>query len=265
MARWSLISVVFLSFLLLNLCTPGVNGHAPHAPRHGSHHHAAHAAFQRRNSTATAGDGTHMTLDDARELVAQFQQAMAQANAANQQNPRANNYTIYNKTDVEAAAKPAPYLEYSSNSTAAKKRRRAVWRRQVSNNTAATNSPTLSYTIPPEVAEAARTLAEANPPDTSSEEYDAIVARMKQQYAPKNNNTNVMPQVLQRPSGLLGIVDALPDANSNATAAAHSSASSKRASTDFWIEKMAQLGSSPSAPAGYKVNTHALPSFQTAR
>ncbi len=115
------------------------------------------------------------------------------------------------------------------------------------------DSSTLSYTIPPEVVEAARLLAEANPPNASSDEYDAAVARMKQQYAPKNNDTNAMPQTLQRPSGLLEGFGAIPAAVDNDTAAAHSSAFSRRASTDFWIEKITQSGLSPFAPAGYKV------------
>ncbi len=170
---------------------------------------------------------------------------MAEANAAIRQALRLNNYTIYNKTDVQEAVKPAPYLGYGNSSTAAEKKRRVVWRRQLStngtnddSNSTAADSSTFSYTIPPEVVEAARLLAEANPPDSSSDEYDAIVARMKQQYAPKNNDTNAMLQVLQLPSGLLEGLGAFPEAGDNDTAAAHSSAFSRRASTDFWMEKM---------------------------
>ncbi len=70
-----------------------------------------------------------MTLDDARKLVAQFQEAMAEANAAIRETLRPNNYTVYNKTDVQEAVKPALYLGYGNSSTAAEKKRCVVWRR----------------------------------------------------------------------------------------------------------------------------------------
>ncbi len=63
MARRSLVSAVLFSFLFLGLCSSGVNGYSPYASHHGSYHHGAHLAFQKRNLT-------QMTLDDARKLVA---------------------------------------------------------------------------------------------------------------------------------------------------------------------------------------------------
>lgn len=197
----------------------------------------------------TPSTGTNITLGDEKDIVAKFHEAMAIANAGIRENPRTNIYTVYNKSDIQDAVKPAPYLEYdTTNSTTAQKLRRSLWRRQLSNETSPRNSSTQSYTIPPEVVEAARILAEAYPPDASANEYDAIVVRMKEKYAPKNNDTNAMPQVLQQPSGLLEYVANVSEAD---PAIASSGARlEKRAASDFWMENIVQLGSSPLAPPG---------------
>lgn len=194
-----------------------------------------------------------MTLDEAKDIVSKFQEAMARANAAIRENPHRNNYTVYNKTDIQDAAKPAPYLTYDSGTNISSDATRRLRHRVVYNDTAPTNSSGLSYTIPPEVVEAARLVAEAHPPDASADEYDAVVARMKEKYAPKNNDTNAMPQVLQAPSGLLEFVGNATGTNTTTKSASASSATAKRAAADFWMENISQSGSSPFAPAGYKV------------
>lgn len=204
-----------------------------------------------------------MSLDDAQQIVASFQKAMGEANAAIRENPRKNDYAIWNKTAIEEAIKPAPYLEYSSgNATLSEnlKLRRSLWSRQLSSNDTASpprtsNSSSLSYTIPPEVVEAARVLAEANPPDTSSDAYDAIVKRIRAKYMSNKNDTNVMKQVLQSPSGLEEIQITVANASESDPYLVTSGplGSQKRAATKFWMETTAQSGSSPFAPAGYKV------------
>lgn len=227
---------------------PSVSGHG-HS-HHSSHHHA-HAQLHDRSANSTT-DGWGISLEEAKDIIAKFQESMATANAASRKNPRLNNYTVFSKTEVQQAVKPAPYLPYDTgNSTAARR-----LRRQLSNSTdniaaSGNSSVTTSYTIPPEVVEAARILAEANPPDTSSDKYDALVTSFKGRYAPKKNDTNVMPQVLQRGSGLFEYVGNVSGAESTVTKPG--SSSTKRAAAKFWLENIAQLGSSPYAPSGYKV------------
>jgi hypothetical protein len=241
MAMWRVGDIAAILYVLTIFCFAlSVHGH-------GSQHHApAHVHIPKRAAVA------NVTLAEAKDVVARFQEAMTQANAAILANPRKNNYTIYTETEVKDAVKPAPLLEYdNSNSTVAQKLRRSYWRRQLSNETTPGNSSALSYTIPPEVIEAARIVAEANPPVLSSAEYDSIVASMKERNAPRNNDTNAMPQILQNPSGLLEYVGNVTGANP--AVVAPTTKHKKRAASDFWMQNIIQRGSSPYAPAGYKV------------
>lgn len=239
MARCLLVLAAFLSVLIWPSFIPLVDCHGSH-PQH--------------TLTGTAGTRENVTFEEAQDVVTGFQDAMARANAAIRKRPQKNKYEVYNKTSVQEAAKPAPYLEYdTADSTVGQKLRRRFLRRQSSNETVSSNPSMRSYTIPPEVVEAARIVAEANPPDTSTEDYDAIVTHLKEKYYPKTKDTNAMPQVLQQPSGLLGYLNHVLGAD---PAIAESVATSKKpAPADFWMENIAQRGSSPFAPTDYQVRT----------
>ncbi|PTB47605.1 carbohydrate-binding module family 50 protein [Trichoderma harzianum CBS 226.95] len=105
------------------------------------------------------------------------------------------------------------------------------------------NVSSSAYTIPPEVVEAARIMAESTPQQPAGDHAD-IAARIKQKYSHKLNDTNA-PKHLGTPEGRLGAW-AMPDSVGN------SSEVLKRDSS-YWMLTMPQLGSNPYAPSGYKV------------
>lgn len=83
-----------------------------------------------------------------------------------------------------------------------------------------------------------------------------MIASLKARFAPKLNDTNVMPQRMKRPSGLVQYVppNELPLTTQNGSqVAGPPQVLSVRDSTTYWQETIPQLGESPFAPAGYKV------------
>ncbi|KAK3291667.1 pectate lyase superfamily protein-domain-containing protein [Chaetomium fimeti] len=205
--------------------------------------------------------------------------AMAVANQAILEAPSENVARVQGSKSRRSKGKKARPLDYSgefdqhANGT--------VFRRDNGNNrTTGATFTRESYTVPSEVAEAARIMAEANslPPV----DYDALLADVRARMSRRKahlNDTNAMPQKLQSPSGL---VEYVPPAElaitvQNGTQVAgpqhpddlssdYTDASSpdgakphvgntKRAAvaTTFWMETMTQRGSAPHAPAGYQV------------
>ena len=225
-SRFNMLVSIFLlliTFFDHGLVSAATDNHVHHLPYPKLH------SFARRNATASG----NMTLEAARLLLAQGQAAMALANARILENPRSNNYTVLNSTELEKTREPAPLLDYT-NSTA-----------------------TLSYTVPPELAEAARIVAEASPPSTDRSEYTALLETVKAKFLPPVSDTNVMPPVLKRPSGLLEVVREAPSvyrfAGNASDVAVASPHIEKRDGNSWWMATIQQRGSSPFAPAGYKV------------
>ena len=246
-SRFNMLVSIFLlliTFFDHGLVSAATDNHVHHLPYPKLH------SFARRNATASG----NMTLEAARLLLAQGQAAMALANARILENPRSNNYTVLNSTELEKTREPAPLLDYT-NSTAATLRRRQL----AGNGTADGNSTaTLSYTVPPELAEAARIVAEASPPSTDRSEYTALLETVKAKFLPPVSDTNVMPPVLKRPSGLLEVVREAPSvyrfAGNASDVAVASPHIEKRDGNSWWMANIQQRGSSPFAPAGYKVS-----------
>ncbi|CAK7227466.1 hypothetical protein SBRCBS47491_006577 [Sporothrix bragantina] len=192
---------------------------------------------------------------------------MASANGFILENPKRNARSPGNSSTISEAKQPAPYLAYgatSGNGSSTVQRRS----NQTASNTHASNFTGSSYSVPPEVVAAAKLLAEADTPAAHPVSAQEIVAQLQadslKMTGPKPNNTNVMPQKMKRPSGLVQFVpqDEIQVVTSNGFvvngsfvdgSATNGSTVTKRASTEYWQETMTQLGTSPYAPAGYKV------------
>ncbi|KAK1767906.1 pectate lyase superfamily protein-domain-containing protein [Phialemonium atrogriseum] len=253
-----------------------------HSHNHRTHdkiHQVLHEHHVRRNASSLASNGTAAAVPgSAEDIIARFQQAMAVANQAILEAPKENVPQVQNSTTRRRKRTKAQPLDYSgdfhqhANGT--------VFRRGTNGTTVSgsnSNSTTFtreSYTVPPEVAEAARILAEANPLPPA--DYDVLLADVRARMAKRKvhlNDTNMMPQKMQRPSGLVEYVppaelaitvqngtqvagpehpvdDYLDDTDEEADPSAKLA---KRAATTFWMETMTQRGSAPYAPAGYKV------------
>lgn len=188
-------------------------------------------------------------IGSAEDIIARFQQAMAVANQAILEAPKENAPNSTTRAGKRTWARPLNYSRESDRHDNV-----AVSRGRI--NGSAASSTRKSYTVPPEVAEAARILAEANPPPPS--DYDSILADVRAQVARRKTHladTNVMPQKTQHPSGLFEYVAQAGPAImvENDTDETDATKFSKRAATSFWMETMDQRGSAPYAPADYKV------------
>lgn len=204
-------------------------------------------------------------------LVAAGQQAMAHANADILRNPRRNRYEILSGTQLEGSKKPAPELQLPESGLLTS----TMQARQGENLKTNTSGSITGYTVPESLAQAARSLAQAPVPRTSSSSadvfgsiFEGLVLRFREQ----TNDTNAMPQMLQGGSNALmaGIITpghgyqlATTDQSQNdasiesplerrqAQGAAENTTST---SQSFWMEVVNQNGASPFAAAeDYKV------------
>ena len=261
-------------FLLIFAICLAVQPLLAHGHVHRASHGKAHELFHlqqhdRRNASSAAGN---VTAGSAGDIIARFQQAMAAANQAILAAPKQNTPAVQNATTRRRQGLQAPPLDYSED--ALRHANATVARRSALNSTAAGNQTSFdrqSYTVPAEVVEAARILAEANPlPPT---DYQALLADVNVRTAKRKahfNDTNAMPQTTQRPSGLVEYVRAedlaitvqngtqvagpeQPDAGTDAGNDAGNARVSRRAATTFWMETITQRGTAPYAPADYKV------------
>ncbi|KAK3937477.1 pectate lyase superfamily protein-domain-containing protein [Diplogelasinospora grovesii] len=196
-----------------------------------------------------------ISLEEAQAIVAGFQKAMGVTNKHILNNPQRNVHKLMNSTGQAMSRRTAAPLAYTpgGNGTA------AVLNRRATNQTATAQNVT-SYTVPAEVIKAARMLAEssaASSPGTSREDYASMVANLRAKFNVPQSDTNVPPQRLKSPSGLVEYVpyNQLPEVIQNGSAVTGPVARRAAAAdnTSYWQETMTQLGSAPYAPSGYKV------------
>ncbi|KAI8255747.1 hypothetical protein K4K56_007772 [Colletotrichum sp. SAR 10_98] len=233
---------------------------AAHSHSHRSHgkiHQLLEEHHVKRNASLLAGNGTA-----AENIIARFQEAMAVANQAILESPKHNVAQVQNSTTRQRKRTKAQPLDYSGDFE--QHTNGTVFRRATNGST----STRESYTVPSEVAAAARVLAEANPLPPS--DYDALLADVQARVAKRKahlNDTNVMPQRTKRASGLVEYVPpaelaitvqngtqvAGPEHPDDSQIGDADAGLAKRAATTFWMETMTQRGTAPYAPPGYKV------------
>jgi hypothetical protein len=111
------------------------------------------------------------------------------------------------------------------------------------------------YSIPDELRQAAKLVAESTPPSPSTGNHSAIAALMDEKYGTGNKDTHVPVQAFRTYNGLSQIVldknDTMPvyDLESEESL-------EKRSAASWWMAIMTQRGNSPYAPSGYKVSWH---------
>ncbi|RYP21256.1 hypothetical protein DL767_009308 [Monosporascus sp. MG133] len=225
----SLRSLVLTIFLFASHITQ-ILGAYHHARHHHGHHlpkqDYLHSNLQARNASNSS---------TAAALVEEALAALSLLNKARVQNPH------FNKYEFQSGIAPpnlAPALDASSlvnNGTALRRRQ------QQGNGTAEVVAT--SYSISPELAEAARIMAEATP-QVSSGNHSEVAAAMRKKYAHRTNDTNV-PPALKTPEGRLSVYGDGDEAISGGVTA-------KRAG-EWWMVGMGPTGVSPFAPKGYKV------------
>lgn len=108
------------------------------------------------------------------------------------------------------------------------------------------------YTIPSELAEAARIIAEAQAPSPMSGEHSRLANEVRQKYTIKTNDTNAMKQSIVRPDGLFYP----PDMSTHGLETQLSVLDIARradGSSTYWMAGVDQNGKSPFASPDYKV------------
>jgi hypothetical protein len=237
---------------------------------HGSNHAEIHR--QMKTIRQTDVDGVHApvngttkpllgnpTSGDAAALVAAALDALAVRNRLRLDNPRFNSYEVL-PADIPSANRPTDdntvpsildFVDVASNSTLGKRALNSTG--PISEE--ANPDGGYKYSVPAEIVEAARILAESTPQHVSTGNQSDVASKIKAKYALKVNDTNAMPASF----AMTEMPSILPIA-SNETIPLGSSGLQKRASK-YWMANMQQLGSSPFAPKGYKVTIRALTTF----
>ncbi|KAI2907774.1 CAZyme family GH55 [Aspergillus niger] len=181
------------------------------------------------------------SLSEAELMVEKAQEALAVMNEGRLAHPQFNQYSFKaGASTVQAEAAPALNYEDASTHNAAKNATKRSGRK---------GDQTYTYSIPPELAEAARLVAEASPQPVPTD-YGVDISLVVSKYRKyDNNDTNVPKQKYVEPNGLDGYVHTGQPEDSPEI---HTELK-KRATTDFWLTQMGDSGSSPYAPDGYKV------------
>lgn len=194
-----------------------------------------------------------LTVEQAREIIAKAQLAMEIANELKLQHPVFNTYEFGNTSTSEVIL--APPLDYESVTNDTLSRKRSRVRRSLNETTNTNSTEAYTYSIPAELALAARIVAEAEPGSPSDENQSGIAAEIKARYALKSPDTRKMPQAILRPNGLYSHVDSLNNLDIENLGNNETSAEESRAVSTYWMATIQQTGVSPFAPAGYKVRT----------
>ncbi|KAG2000883.1 hypothetical protein GB937_010729 [Aspergillus fischeri] len=284
--RWVILTTLLI--LILQVRAEGIlKGH-----HHGGHRHV-HSPNRHQEpsvspqtpppSTVHTSSSPHASavtiesLDGAKQLVNNALRTLSVVNKIRLDHIQFNKYEY--KTPV-TPAKPAAPLDVEEAADGRKRRAANNKRRQDGNGT-----QTFTYSIPDELRQAARLVAETTPPAKPEGDHENIAAQIRKKYALRNNDTNMPPQKLRMPDGLTQYADGWEErglpflVNGNSTSAISSehrnddkdtiqqrdypwdfqpaasitARGNTSASTEYWMVTMQQRGSSPFAPAGYKV------------
>lgn len=237
----TLLAVLFL-FNFLQLVSAS-REHLPHSSYHA--HLKGRQIISSSNSTRNSS-----STDDAFAMVARAQKALGPANKKRIDNIRLNQYTFENPNS-QAIAPPLDYNNTESlNSTT------SIRRSLLSNSSSTPPTNSSVYSLPPELIEAARLVAESTPTIPDSSKQAALAAEVLAKYSRRVNDTNRMPQAIRKPDGLF--VHASQDYEkvtyaSNLTKPTLEKPNlENRGTSTWWMANIVQNGASPFAPPGYK-------------
>ncbi|KAH7309114.1 LysM domain protein [Stachybotrys elegans] len=188
--------------------------------------------FAEGSNSATRSNQTSPTDASATSIVEQALKVLAVVNKNRVE------YPVFNANefqDPDEDIKPAPLLDYTADpeEIISQIQRRA--------NPSSDESPqSLSYRIPPDLAEAARMVAESSP-QVPEGDHEDVAAAMRRKYSGEGLNDTNIPTEKQAPEGLLG------------SFAGASGGLEERASGYWMIDDQRFPGKSPFSPSNYKV------------
>ncbi|GAB1209502.1 hypothetical protein APSETT445_008281 [Aspergillus pseudonomiae] len=214
------------------------------------------------SSTSIGHSSNHTSFgtSDAALKVSRALKALAVVNKFRYENINYNKYEFTDPKKTTGKRVTAPPLDYSTESVQKLYSMEAAYgdlsndgsMKEKRDNTTKAAPKSLAYTISPELAEAARILAESAPPSPSTGKESALAAAMQAKYGQNGNDTNMAAQVLRGPNGL---VEYAPFNSDETLFPVSSQSLHKRAASgsQFWMANIEQRGVSPFAPDGYKV------------
>lgn len=224
----SILSFIPLFFCLTSFAsvTQASSAHGHHHGNHNEHHHGVRAEHE-----AKAASASNSTVLDPADMVRNALAALSVINKARVENPD------FNKETFDQSPGPvdiAPPLDYSAGATI-----NGTLNKRSTNSSLSRQD--ILYSIPLELAEAAKYLAESTSQIPKGNHED-VALEFRQKYALKTNDTNI-PASLDTPEGLLGTF-----ASNDTTASME-----KRATYGYWMADIKHQATMPYAPAGYKV------------
>jgi hypothetical protein len=205
------------------------------------HSHVGHQHYHRSHLRTRENRNAETARDTIQEALA----ALAVANRKRLKNIHFNQNEFQNsaaQAGNKASLTPLNYASFD-NSTSAHLKRGLL-------NTTADTVGSTSYSIPPELAEAARIVAESTPQSPTPLEEIEKLENLLREYERSVPDTNRPLQALATSDGLSGVIERQPlriVGNDSAVVKV------KRADTVYWMAKVIQNGASPFAPSGYKV------------
>lgn len=215
--------------------------------QHGQHpHHELHHRHKRALLTPEAiGLGDVRAPDkvsEAADTVERALQVLKVANKHRLENVQYNRYEFASVSEIRGSGLNSAPLKYSENMV---KMLSNIQSRAVGGASASPEQ--YSYSIPQELRDAARVVAESTHLSPTGN-HSAVAARMRTKYGTNVSDTLVPPQAV-RDSGIYEFRPTEMDLMYSATGL------DKRASSSWWMADMEQRGVSPYAPEGYKVCT----------
>ncbi|EAW15036.1 uncharacterized protein ACLA_004500 [Aspergillus clavatus NRRL 1] len=158
-----------------------------------------------------------------------------------------NKYEVGTPSEVHPALDSSP-LDYSPRAVKDAESSEERLTRRYSEST-----DKYGYSIPDELREAAKIVAESTPRSPSTGNHSAIAALTDERYGTGIQDTYVPPQAYHTYNGLSQIV---LDENDSMLLRGNGTEGDlkKRASSSWWMATMTQRGSSPYTPSGYKRN-----------
>lgn len=225
------------------------HNHHIHKPRDSTDNpsHSALSSVVSASVSSPSSQTSAMSLFEANAIVNDALKVAAALNKGRLNNPQRNTYSFRNgaANDMYVPAPPLNSSATAMNGTAGLLKR--------SNGTNATAD--FAYTIPPNIAEAARIVAEAVSQEAlGGIDIDIDIAQILGEYRTKKNDTNAPRQAYVASTGLEGFIPSNAQLPLVAVNGTNSQIVEKRSDADFWLTEIAQNGYSPYAPAGYKVN-----------
>ncbi|KAJ5552813.1 pectin lyase-like protein [Penicillium frequentans] len=209
------------------------------------HGHHSHDHLHKRHNNTASYDSNY----SAKEVVEEALKALRIANKLRVDNSQFNKWEFQNSESDNRGSSAVPlsdYLDSMKNTSLARLVKRSV----TNNSNPLESNPKYGYTLSPEIAKAAKEVAESQKPTPWDVDYASIASKIRAKWSTGTNDTNAMIQKLSRSNGL-DKYTSFDQPDGLQTSIGHENA--KRDTSSYWMASLEQNGASPYAESGYKI------------